>query len=152
MDTIHILQVNHIAKAFGRRQVLNDISFQVEKGKILAIMGENGAGKSTLLKILVGLLRPDSGNIELRSSLGYCPQELMIFERLTVWENPVFYADAQNKIIIHYLPAFCPSQVSMIAAVTDYFILKPLAGSLLYGPLFLVAAHFLFWKKIRIYR
>ena len=67
-------------------------------------------------------------------------------------QNPVFYADAQSKIIIHYLPAFCPSQVSMIAAFTDYSILKPLAGSLLYRILFLVAAFFIFWTKIRIYR
>jgi ABC-type multidrug transport system ATPase subunit len=96
MDSNHILRVNHIAKTFGRRKVLNDISFQVDKGKILAIMGENGAGKSTLLKIMVGLLKPDAGNIELHGSLGYCPQELMIFERLTMWENLKYFYTAYN--------------------------------------------------------
>ena len=108
MDTNYILQVDHLTKAFGRRTVLNDISFQVEKGKILAIMGENGAGKSTLLKILVGLLRPDSGNIELHGSLGYCPQEVLLFERLTVWENLKYFSTAYN---LDKKPSFDPESI-----------------------------------------
>ena len=83
-----------MAKSFGRHPVLKDVSFQAEKGRIIAIMGENGAGKSTLLKILVGLLKPDLGKIVLYGSLGYCPQELLIFDRLTVLENLKYFYTA----------------------------------------------------------
>ncbi len=94
MSNKSILQVRHVAKSFGRHTVLKDVSFQTEKGQIIAIMGENGAGKSTLLKILVGLLKPNQGKIVLYGSLGYCPQELLIFDRLTVLENLKYFYTA----------------------------------------------------------
>ncbi len=56
-----VLEVRGIRKSFGRRQVLRDVSFDVPRGRIVAITGENGAGKTTLLRIIVGLLAPDAG-------------------------------------------------------------------------------------------
>ena len=58
-----ILEVNHIRKAFGQTQVLNDISFSLEKGQVLAIIGSSGSGKTTLLRCLNFLETPDDGQI-----------------------------------------------------------------------------------------
>lgn len=62
-----ILSLNNISKSFSGTKVLDGISLDIEKGKVHAIMGENGAGKSTLMKILVGLLKPDQGEILLEN-------------------------------------------------------------------------------------
>ena len=59
----NILTLNNISKSFSGIKVLEDVSLQIEKGKVHALMGENGAGKSTLMKILVGLLHADAGEI-----------------------------------------------------------------------------------------
>ena len=89
-----LLEVRGIRKSYGRRQVLRDVSFDVPGGRIVGITGENGAGKTTLLRIIVGLLVPDAGVVRGPARSGYCPQELAVFETLTVWENFRFFAAA----------------------------------------------------------
>ena len=89
-----LLEVRDVSKSFGRRQVLKDVSFQLSEGRIVGITGENGAGKTTLLRIIVGLLAPDSGEVTGAARIGYCPQELAVFETLTVRENFSFFASA----------------------------------------------------------
>jgi ABC-2 type transport system ATP-binding protein len=79
--------VGSLAKRYGRRRVLVDVSFAVAPALLVGIQGENGAGKSTLLKCLVGLLKPDAGRIEVRGRLGYCPQDPLLMESLTVLEH-----------------------------------------------------------------
>ena len=58
-----ILQIKNISKSFPGVLALNDVSIDIKKGEILAILGENGAGKSTLMKILSGLYQYDKGKI-----------------------------------------------------------------------------------------
>jgi hypothetical protein len=65
-------------------------------------------------------------------------------------QNPIYYAQAQNKAIIRHLPGFFPSQLSMISAFTDHSVLQPLLGSLAYGTLLLLGAMLIFWWKMRI--
>ncbi len=65
----NILTLNNISKSFSGIKVLEDISLQIEKGKVHALMGENGAGKSTLMKILVGLLQADEGDVLLEGKI-----------------------------------------------------------------------------------
>lgn len=89
-----LLEVRNVRKAYGRRQVLREISFCVPRGQIVGITGENGAGKTTLLRIIVGLLNPDGGVVKRGARFGYCPQELAVFEALTVRENFSFFAAA----------------------------------------------------------
>jgi ABC-type multidrug transport system ATPase subunit len=89
-----VLDIQDLRKSFGKRQVLSGVNLQARRGEIIGIVGENGVGKSTLLKSIVGLLRPDSGNIEIRGSLGYCPQDMLLFESLTVDENFTLFASA----------------------------------------------------------
>ena len=65
-------------------------------------------------------------------------------------QNPLFYAEAQNQIIIRYLPAYFPSQTTIIAAVTDYSIANASFYSVLYGSSFLVISMLTFFNKMRI--
>ncbi len=89
-----VLDIQDLRKSFGKRQVLSGVSLQARRGEIIGIVGENGVGKSTLLKSIVGLLRPDSGNIKIKGSFGYCPQDMLLFESLTVDENFRLFASA----------------------------------------------------------
>jgi len=88
------LELRNVAKSFGRRHVLHDVSLAVRPGEVVAVTGENGSGKSTLLKIAVGLLRQDGGAVSSAGRIGYCPQEPHLFERLTVAENFAYFAAA----------------------------------------------------------
>ena len=60
-----ILEVQHVSKSFGNTEVLKDISFSLEKGKVLSLIGSSGSGKTTLLRCLNFLERPDGGVIRL---------------------------------------------------------------------------------------
>lgn len=69
------------------RQVLRGVSLALYPGEVAGLVGENGAGKSTLMKILVGALAPDAGLVTRNGRLGYCPQEPIVYERLTCDEH-----------------------------------------------------------------
>jgi len=57
------LEIKHIEKSFGENQILKDISFEIEQGKVYVLMGTNGSGKTTLFNILTGFLKPENGNV-----------------------------------------------------------------------------------------
>jgi len=90
-----VLSVRHISKRFGGTQALDDVSLKVEKGSVLALLGENGAGKSTLIKILAGVHMPDSGEILYQGTgtdasqlpIAFIHQDLGLIEWMTVAEN-----------------------------------------------------------------
>jgi len=90
-----IIDIYNLSKSYGKKQVLDDISIIFEKGKINAILGPNAAGKSTLIKCILGLVRPDqgdilvnqisiSGKVEYLSSIGYVPQKIQFPYHLCV--------------------------------------------------------------------
>ncbi len=89
-----IIKAAHIAKSFGKNEVLLDVSFELESGKLYGIVGENGSGKSTLLKIMVGQWKANKGSITINGCLGYCPQQPLIFSQLTVDENFQYFSEA----------------------------------------------------------
>jgi ABC-type multidrug transport system ATPase subunit len=70
-----------------QRPVLRGASLALYPGEVAGLVGENGAGKSTLMKILVGALAPDTGSVTQAGRLGYCPQEPVVYERLTCDEH-----------------------------------------------------------------
>ena len=89
-----ILKAENIAKSFGKKKVLKDVSFEMKSGSLCGIVGENGSGKSTLLKIIVGEWKANRGNILVNGRLGYCPQIVPLFSQLTVEEHFVYFSAA----------------------------------------------------------
>jgi len=79
-----LLSLSNICKHYGHKQVLDDISLSLIRGKITTLIGPNGAGKSTLAKIVLGLVSPDSGSRRCMKNLkiGYMPQKIKIDETL----------------------------------------------------------------------
>lgn len=94
-----ILQVEHISKAFGERQVLSDVNLTVDSGQAVALLGGNGAGKTTLLRIVTRLLEPDAGHVlfgghplaqdDLRH-IGYLPEERGLYRNMRVGEQALY--------------------------------------------------------------
>ncbi len=81
-----MISVNHISLSFGGQRLLEDISFQINTGERIGLVGNNGAGKTTLLKIILGTHPPDSGSVEKITglSMGYLPQQMKIIDRRTL--------------------------------------------------------------------
>ena len=67
--------------------VLRGADLEVSEGEIVGLVGENGSGKSTLMKILVGALAADAGDVRIAGRIGYCPQEPVLYDRLTCDEH-----------------------------------------------------------------
>ncbi len=85
--TAPLVEARAVARRFGARAALVDVSFAVNAGETLALAGANGAGKSTLLGLIAGALRPTSGSICVGGRVGYVPQYVALWRRLTVREN-----------------------------------------------------------------
>lgn len=95
------IEARNLVKSFKKRTVVDRVSLRVEKGEIVGLLGPNGAGKTTSFYMIVGLDRPDSGEVMIsdvrvtdmpiyrraRLGIGYLPQESSIFRKLTVAEN-----------------------------------------------------------------
>ena len=85
------IKVENLTKEFDGRKVLDNISFNVEEGEILSIVGFSGSGKSTILKILCGLLKADSGNIDISDGdVAMVFQYSALFDSLNVFDNISF--------------------------------------------------------------
>jgi lipopolysaccharide export system ATP-binding protein len=95
------MAATHLRKAYRKRVVVNNVSFDIRQGEIVGLLGPNGAGKTTIFYMVVGLERPDEGKIMLdgkdisqlpmylraRDGISYLPQEASVFRKLTVEEN-----------------------------------------------------------------
>jgi ABC-2 type transport system ATP-binding protein len=96
------LRLSHVNKKLGSREVLKDVSFEVEPGDIFGYLGPNGAGKTTSIRILLGLLRPDSGSASVlgrdatvddaRRRLGFVLEADGLYENLSASANLAYYA------------------------------------------------------------
>lgn len=99
------LLVESITKNFDEKQVLKGISFTLEEGDCLAIIGESGCGKSTLVKIIANLLKPTGGVVkvvrdgkEFVPNIGYAFQLNALFDSYTIWQNIAFKAYIENSM------------------------------------------------------
>ena len=83
-----VIEFRNVVKRFGEAAVLDGLTFDVEKGEILAVVGPSGTGKSVTLKHIVGLLEPDAGEVTVATDrIGYLFQSGALLAWKTVWEN-----------------------------------------------------------------
>lgn len=87
------VKIKNINKAFGPQQVLRSVTLDIPEGQVVGLLGPNGAGKSTLMKIMMGLWRADSGNIQVPERIGYLPENNPLYEEMYVVEYLRFMAD-----------------------------------------------------------
>jgi ABC-2 type transport system ATP-binding protein len=110
------ITLERVNKALGKRKILNDISFAVMKGDIFGYLGPNGAGKTTTIRIILGLLRPDSGKVQIlgrnasedesRQKVGFVLEVDGLYDNLSGFDNLDYYAqlygvprsEARNRI------------------------------------------------------
>src|SRR5579871_6931051 len=95
------LQVEHIDKWFGPFQAIKDLSMEVKEGALFGFLGPNGAGKTTTMRMILDILRPDSGRITWngqdvrtvpRRNWGYLPEERGLYPKVEVEEQLLFLA------------------------------------------------------------
>jgi ABC-2 type transport system ATP-binding protein len=102
VTTQSVLTVDGVTKSFSsgppwhrrRVEVLRGASLEVRPGELVGLVGENGSGKSTLMQVIVGLLARDGGTLSTPVRLGYCPQQPLLWDKLTVDEHFELFARA----------------------------------------------------------
>lgn len=110
-----MIEVKNIEKKFGKLEVLRGVSFKVNAGKITAIVGPNGSGKTTIIKTILGLVRPDSGEILFseknivgqhlyRKHIGYMPQAASFPDNLSVRELIKMISNLRNEVELKASP------------------------------------------------
>ena len=110
MSETTVLRAQALTKSYGRRVVVNAVDLSISQGEVVGLLGPNGAGKTTTFYMVVGLARPDSGEVFLgeeditglpmyqraRAGIGYLPQEASIFRKLTAEENVLAVLETGN--------------------------------------------------------
>jgi phospholipid/cholesterol/gamma-HCH transport system ATP-binding protein len=110
-----VIELREVSLAFDEKQVLSSISFRVDQGETLFLLGVTGAGKSVLLKLILGLIKPDSGQVlvegrdltpipeeqlnQFRRRMGIVFQEGALFDSLSVYENVAFRLREEEGVI-----------------------------------------------------
>ncbi|MCQ6558691.1 ABC transporter ATP-binding protein [Paenibacillus mendelii] len=95
------IEVKHVSKTFGTHKAVSDVSFGIERGKLIGLLGPSGGGKSTLLRILAGLESPDSGDVYINGKrvndvppqqrgIGFVFQNYALFKHMNVYDNIAF--------------------------------------------------------------
>ena len=116
------IEVNQLSKSLSGRKVLEDINFQVKRGTVMGFLGPNGAGKTTTIKIMLDLVKPDSGSVKIlgngikddllniKKNIGYVPEVVKLYEYMRIEEilkfNRSFYSAWNETLEKKYLSQF----------------------------------------------
>jgi len=99
------VEVNHVAKSFADKVVVSDLSFSVSKGEIFGLIGPNGAGKTTTIRMMMDIIKPDSGDVTVlgerlsettKNRLGYLPEERGLYRKLRVLDSIIYLASLKG--------------------------------------------------------
>ncbi|PHP45859.1 ABC transporter ATP-binding protein [Methanosarcinales archaeon ex4572_44] len=99
------VEVSDISKSFDGQAVVSDLSFDIRAGEVFGLLGPNGAGKTTVIRMLLDIIRPDSGRItvfnrplgEVKDSIGYLPEERGLYRKLTVMDTLMYLGSLKNN-------------------------------------------------------
>jgi len=98
-------EVNHIFKSYSNKAVVNDLSFSVAQGEIFGLIGPNGAGKTTAIRMMMDIIKPDSGDVTIldeklseasKNKLGYLPEERGLYRKLTTIDSIIYLASLKG--------------------------------------------------------
>ena len=109
------IEARNLVKIYGDRSVVNDVSFEVNKGEVVCLLGPNGAGKTTTFYMVVGLIKPNNGhiylnkedisawpmNVRAKAGIGYLPQEASIFRKLNVEDNIKLVLEMNDRLTLN---------------------------------------------------
>lgn len=108
-----MLQVEHLEKSFGDYRAVADLSFDIQDGSIMGLIGQNGAGKTTTFRLILDFLKPDQGTILWNGQpisakeynlIGYLPEERGLYPKVSIEEQLVFFAELRGKTRKEILP------------------------------------------------
>jgi len=100
-----VVEVNHIVKSFADKVAVDDLSFSVAQNEIFGLIGPNGAGKTTTIRMMMDIIKPDSGGVMIlgeklteasKNKLGYLPEERGLYRKLTVIDSIVYLASLKG--------------------------------------------------------
>ena len=134
---MRVLTARNLAKSFNGRQVVQDTSLTIKSGQIVGLLGPNGAGKTTSIYMIIGIIKPDAGQVMLdgedltqapmhiraRKGIGYLPQEASIFRRLSVADNIMAILESRKDLT-------GPARTAKLEALLQEFHLTPIRNSL----------------------
>lgn len=126
------IDTKNLVKIYGDRSVVNDISFYINKGEVVCLLGPNGAGKTTTFYMVVGLVKPNKGQILLdgqeitqwpmneraKAGIGYLPQENSIFRNLNVEDNIKLVLEMNEKL------TECEKTKKLEELLTEFGVMK----------------------------
>ena len=99
------IEVNHIFKTYGTRPAVDDVSFDVNQGEIFGLIGPNGAGKTTTIRMMMDIIKPDSGDIKImgeklndnsKNKIGYLPEERGLYKKMSVMDTIIYFASLKG--------------------------------------------------------
>jgi len=102
---MHAAEVSHIAKSFADKVAVDDLSFSVAPGEMFGLIGPNGAGKTTTIRMMMDIIKPDSGEVTIfgeklgeatKNRLGYLPEERGLYKKLSVLESIIYLASLKG--------------------------------------------------------
>jgi phospholipid/cholesterol/gamma-HCH transport system ATP-binding protein len=130
------VRMDRVSKSFGSQKVLDDVSFDIPRGKAFVLLGRSGAGKSVALRHIIGLVRPDSGRVlveerdvaalaakelsELRTHLGFLFQNAALFDSMTVGENVAFPMRRHTRLANEEIRARAREKLAAVGLADAY--------------------------------
>ncbi len=102
------IKIEDLYKSYGQREALRGLDLSVSKGDIYGFLGPNGAGKTTAIKIIMGLIKPDAGSVniggkdvsregmQIRRYIGYLPERIAFYRDMSIWDNLSFLCDIKE--------------------------------------------------------
>ena len=98
------LKVEHVNKTYGTKKVVNNISFEIDKPSVYGLLGTNGAGKTTTIRMILGILKKDSGEITWNGkkvdrksvNFGYLPEERGVYPKVKIYDQLMYFAELKG--------------------------------------------------------
>jgi len=120
------VEVNHVFKSYADKVAVDDLSFSVAQGEIFGLIGPNGAGKTTTIRMMMDIIKPDSGEVTIlgkkldegtKNSLGYLPEERGLYKKLRVMDSIVYLASLKGMN-----PAIAEEKAGRLLAQMDMLV------------------------------